>query len=58
MWLVTSDGLLVLLGVAAAAIAGFGRAAEESDRTALLQYVFLVSVLSLLSRVALPAAGP
>jgi Zn-dependent protease len=58
MWLVTSEGLLVLLGLAAAATTTFTRAAEESDRTALLQYVFLVSVLSLMTRVAVPAAGP
>ena len=58
MWLVTSEGLLVLLGIAAVAAAGFGRAAEEPDDTALLQYAFLVGVLSLMTRLAVPATGP
>jgi Zn-dependent protease len=58
MWFVTSEGLLVLLGIAAAATAGFGRAAEESDHTALLQYALLVGVLSLMTRIAVPATGP
>jgi len=58
MWLVTSEGLLVLLGVAAAAAAGFGRAADEPDHSALLQYGFLVGVLSLLTRIVVPATGP
>src|SRR5437773_348042 len=58
MWLVTSEGLLVLLGIAAVAAAGFGRAAEEPDHTALLQYTFLVGVLSLMTRLAVPATGP
>src|SRR5204863_7025737 len=31
MWLVTSEGLLVLLGIAAAATAGFAHAADEPD---------------------------
>ena len=58
LWSVTSEGLLVLLALAAAATAAFGRAAEEPDRTALLQYAFLVSVLSLMTRIAVPATGP
>src|SRR3989449_665875 len=58
LWLVTSEGLLVLLGLAAAATAAFGRAAEEPDHTALLQYAFLVGVLSLMTRIAVPATGP
>jgi len=58
LWLVTSEGLLVLLGLAAAATAAFGRAAEEPDHTALLQYTFLVAVLSLMTRIAVPATGP
>jgi Zn-dependent protease len=58
MWLVTAEGLLVLLGIAAAATAAFARAADEPDHTALLQYAFLVSVLSLMTRIAVPAAGP
>ena len=58
LWSVTSEGLLVLLALAAAATAAFGRAAEEPDHTALLQYTFLVSVLSLMTRIAVPATGP
>src|SRR2546426_12679062 len=58
LWSVTSEGLLVLLALAAAATAAFGRAAEEPDRTALLQYAFLVSVLSLMTRIAVPPTGP
>ena len=57
-WFVTSEGLLVLLGIAAAAAAGFSRAADEPDHTALLQYAFLLGILSLLTRIALPAIGP
>jgi Zn-dependent protease len=58
MWFVTSEGLLVLLGIAAAATAGFSRAADEPDHTALLHYAFLVGVLSLMTRIVLPATGP
>jgi Zn-dependent protease len=58
MWFVTSEGLLVLLGVAAAATAGFGRAADEPDHTALAQYAFLVGVLSLMTRIVVPTTGP
>jgi predicted outer membrane protein len=55
---VTSEGLLVLLGVAAAAAAGFAHAADEPDHTALLHYAFLVGVLSLMTRIGVPATGP
>ena len=58
MWFATSEGLLVLLGVAAAATLGFGRAADEPDDTALLQYAFLVGILSLMTRIAVPATRP
>jgi len=58
MWFATAEGLLVLLGVAAAATLGFGRAADEPDHTALLQYAFLVGVLSLMTRIAVPATRP
>ena len=54
LWLATGEGLLLLLGIAAAASAGFAAAAEEPDRTALLEYCFLVAVLSLLTRIAVP----
>src|SRR6058998_2279951 len=58
LWSVTSEGLLVLLGLAAAATAGFAHAADEPDHTALAQYAFLVAVLSLMTRIAVPATGP
>src|SRR5437016_14364149 len=58
MWFATSEGLLVLPGVAAAATLGFGRAADEPDDTALLQYAFLVGILSLMTRIAVPATRP
>src|SRR2546426_6436494 len=57
MWVATSEGLLLLLGLAAAAAAA-GRAAGEPDHTALAQYAFLVGVLSLMTRIAVPATGP
>jgi Zn-dependent protease len=53
-WLVAAEGLLLLVGVAAAARAGFGPAADEPDHTALLQFCFLIAVLSLLTRIAAP----
>jgi len=49
---------LVLLGIAAAATAGWGRAADEPDHTALAQYAVLVGVLALMTRIAVPATGP
>ena len=58
MWLVAAEGLLVLLGIAAAATAGWGRAADEPDHTALAQYAVLVGVLALMTRIAVPATGP
>lgn len=58
LWVATWEGLLVLVGLAAAAAAGFGRAAEEPDHTALAQYAFLVGGLSLMTRIAVPATGP
>jgi Zn-dependent protease len=53
-WLVTAEGLLLLVGLAAAARAAFGPAADEPDQTALLQFCFLIAVLSLLGRIAAP----
>jgi len=58
IWLVTSEGLLVLLGIAAAATAGFAHAADEPDHTALGQYAFLVAVLALMTWIAVPGTGP
>src|SRR6266536_3143715 len=54
MWLATGEGLLLLLGIAAVASAGFAAAPEEPDQTALFEYCLLVAFLSLLTRVAAP----
>jgi Zn-dependent protease len=55
LWFATGEGLLLLLGIAAAASAGFAAAAEEPDHTALGEYCLLVAVLSLMTRIAAPA---
>jgi Zn-dependent protease len=55
LWFVTGEGLLVLLGLAAAASAGFAEAADQPDPTVLMQYGMLVILLSLLSWSAVPA---
>src|SRR5437879_2856991 len=57
-WLLTGEGLLLLLVVAGAAAAWFGDAAPEPDRTALLQYTWLVGLLSLMTRITVPGATP
>jgi Zn-dependent protease len=54
MWLLTGEGLLVLLGLAAAASAVFAEAADQPDPTILVQYGVLVIVLSLLTWSAVP----
>jgi Zn-dependent protease len=54
-WFLTGEGLLALLGVAAVANAGFTAPADEPDRTALVQYCFLVVVLGAMAQVAVPA---
>jgi hypothetical protein len=53
-WLLTGEGLLVLLGLAAAASAVFAEAADQPDPTILVQYGVLVIVLSLLTWSAVP----
>ena len=58
MWLLTSEGLLLLLALTAAGVAGFGPAPEESDRTTMFQYCGLVVVLALMSRIQVPAGLP
>ena len=55
LWFVTGEGLLVLLGLAAGASAGFAEAADQPDPTVLMQYGMLVILLSLLSWSAVPA---
>src|SRR5207247_8542405 len=57
-WLLTGEGLLLLLVVAGSAAACFGDAAPEPDRTALLQYTWLVALLSLMTRITVPGATP
>jgi len=57
MWLVTGEGLLVLLGLAAAASAGFTEGADQPDPTILVQYGLLVVLLSLVSWSAVVAAA-
>jgi Zn-dependent protease len=57
MWFLTAEGLLALLFVAGALSAWFGDAAEQPDATALLQYVGLVAILSLMCRISVPI-GP
>ena len=57
MWLVTGEGLLVLLGLAAVASAGFADGADQPDPSILVQYGLLVVLLSLVSWSAVPAAA-
>jgi len=57
MWLLTGEGLLVLLGLAAAASAGFTEGADQPDPTILVQYGLLVVLLSLVSWSAVVAAA-
>jgi len=57
MWLLTGEGLLVLLGLAAAASAGFADSADQPDPTILAQYGLLVIVLSLLTWSAVPGVA-
>jgi len=55
-YLVTQEGLLLLIGLAAAASAGLSAAPKESDRTALVEYASLVIVLAALTRIVVPGA--
>src|SRR6267154_567494 len=57
MWLLTGEGLLVLLGLAAAASASFADSADQPDPTILMQYGLLVIVLSLLTWSAVPGVA-
>jgi len=54
MWLITAEGLLALLFVAGALAAWFGDAAEQPDNAALLQYAGLVTILALMTEIAVP----
>ena len=53
-WVLTHEGLLLLLALAAGLRTLGGRGAEVPDRTALLQYILLVATLSLLGAVQVP----
>jgi len=57
MWLLTGEGLLVLLLVAAAVASFAGRAAETPDAPALLEYTWLVAALSLMTLIHVPTGG-
>ncbi len=57
MWFLTHEGLLALLGLAAAVAAAFGEAAEEPDHTALAQYTWLVVTLALMTLIRVPTAA-
>src|SRR5256714_12885672 len=57
MWLLTGEGLLVLLGLAAAASAGFADRADQPGPTVLAQYGLLVIGLSLLTWSAVPGVA-
>ena len=54
MLLLTSEGLLVLLLIAAVAQAWLGHAAADGDRRALLEYVVLVIALAALATIVVP----
>lgn len=54
MWLITSEGLLILLIVLAVVLALKKTIDSPEDRTALLQYIGLVVCLSLLSQLRIP----
>ncbi|HET7791615.1 MAG TPA: site-2 protease family protein [Gemmatimonadales bacterium] len=57
-WIVTRENLLLLVGLVAAAMAVFGRAEEEGDSRAAIEYVGLIVALSALTRLPVPVAGP
>lgn len=57
MWSATSQGLLVALLALAALRAATERGADEPDRTATMQYVFLVVTLSALMMIPVPLPG-
>ncbi|HKR54941.1 MAG TPA: site-2 protease family protein [Gemmatimonadales bacterium] len=58
MWAVTSEGLLVLLALAAAYAAWRGPAEKDGDTMAWWQYAGLVTVLSFMTRIPVPGHGP
>jgi Zn-dependent protease len=53
-WVVTREGLLLLIGLAASVRAFGGRAADEPDKTALAQFLVLLVALSALAAVRVP----
>jgi len=56
MYVVSHEGLLLLIALAAAASAGFSTAPDEADQPMLLEYLSLVVVLAALTRIAVPGA--
>ncbi|MGH7699434.1 MAG: site-2 protease family protein, partial [Gemmatimonadales bacterium] len=56
--LVTTEGLLILLLVAAALQAGFARAPADGDRRALAEYAVLTIALAALTTLAVPGVAP
>ncbi|MBI4421922.1 MAG: site-2 protease family protein [Gemmatimonadetes bacterium] len=57
MWYLTAEGLLVLLLIGAAAAAWLGKAAEQPDRRALVEYALLVVILSVMTTIPVPVAA-
>lgn len=57
MWYLTAEGLLVLLLIGSAAVAGFGKPAERPDGRALLEYSLLIVALSLLTTIPVPVGA-
>jgi Zn-dependent protease len=57
MWFLTAEGMLVLLLIFALFQAAGGKSAPEPDRTALIQYVFLVVTLSAMCLIEVSSAS-
>ena len=53
-WWVTGEGLLLLIGLGAGASALLGKVPEVSDRKALVEFIFLLVSLSLLTTLPVP----
>jgi Zn-dependent protease len=57
MWYFTAEGLLVLLLIGAAAMSWFGKPADHPDRRTLIEFLFLVVVLSVMTTIPVPMAA-
>jgi Zn-dependent protease len=53
-WFLTGEGLLLLLGIAAALQAWGGKAPEQGDRTTLVQFLALIPTLSAMCLIQVP----